>query len=103
MLRKWEAGRGRMMRRGDRFPFPLAAAREMGGASGGAEAAADAGSAAMGTRGLKAAVVELQPGQARGAEASGTGDTGDSRDWGASAGGEGRSGLGYGRKSRGVL
>lgn len=31
--------------------------------------------AAMGTRGLRDAVVELQPGQARGAGASGTGDT----------------------------
>lgn len=34
----------------------------------------------MGTRGLKEAVVELQPGQAPGAEASGTGDASDSRD-----------------------
>lgn len=57
----------------------------------------------MGTRRLKAAVVELQPGQARGAEASGAGDTSDRRDWGASAGRERGSGLGYGRKSRGVL
>lgn len=90
--------------RGGRFRFPLAAGREVGGASGGrAEAAAGAGSAAMGTRGLKAAVVELEPGQARGAEASGTGGTSDSREWGVSAGGEGGSGLGYGRRSCGAL
>lgn len=71
------------MRRGGRFPLPLAAGREVGGASGRTAAAAGARSAAMGTRGLRAAVVELEPGQARGAEASGTGDTTDGRDWGA--------------------
>lgn len=97
LLRKWEEGRGagRMMRRGGRFPFPLARGREVGGASGGAEAAAGARSAAMGTRGLREAVVELEPGQARGAEASGTGDTSDSRDEGASVGGA-RWGVGGG-------
>lgn len=35
-------GAGRTTRRGGRFPFPLAAGREVGGASGGAEAAAGA-------------------------------------------------------------
>lgn len=89
-----------MMRRDGRFPFPLAEGREVGGASGGAEAAAGARSAAMGTRGLKEAVVELQPGQAPGAEASGTGDASDSRDWGPSAGGEGGAGWGMGAVGR---